>query len=346
MNIEDAKKLLQEVINEMPEYLANVEDQDSLDYGELFAEIQIMQAMYKKLCNLYSPVRYDSIDKLRRDIDIINCAKRDLPYWQHRKYQVWYARDYDSTIEFEDYDYVVEYSDWLGIEGVCLAEGREFSLEAIKVLDELTETIINESIDKVMPMMKKYDSDNNNENTMDIQGIGNVISNHLSRLIPTFWKRKKKRYPDVKDIVDHIYHNYMTRCEIIIMQNKMIEQSEEDVMAWCDECWLSDFAEDLKSAFEAGDFFDIDEDMVNQLQKEYESENIIKLVENYFYHNKKILRIKYHPDTPDIIDSKILHQMAKQRNALDAKIKQLQAKYEKDRQNRLFKVQGLVRREG
>lgn len=115
----------------------------------------------------------------------------------------------------------------------------------------------------------------------------------------------------------------MTRCEIIIMQNKMIKQSEEDVMAWSDECWLSDYAEDLKSAFEAGDFFDIDEDMVNQLEKEYESENIIKLVENYFYHNKKILRIYYHPDTADIIDSKILHKMAKQRNALDAKNKKV-----------------------
>lgn len=120
----------------------------------------------------------------------------------------------------------------------------------------------------------------------------------------------------------------MTRCEIIIMQNKMIEQPKEDVMAWSDECWLSDFAEDLKSAFEAGDFFDIDEDMVNQLEKEYESENIINLVEDYFYHNKKILRINYHPDTPDIIDSKILQKMAKQRNALDVKSKKVKELFE------------------
>lgn len=33
-------------------------------------------------------------------------------------------------------------------------------MEAIKVLDELTETIINESIDKVLPMLVKYDPDN------------------------------------------------------------------------------------------------------------------------------------------------------------------------------------------
>ncbi len=99
-------------------------------------------------------------------------------------------------------------------------------------------------------------------------------------------------------------------------------------MAWCDECWLSDFAEDLKSAFEAGDFFDIDEDIVNQLEKEYESENIIELVEDYFYHNKKIIRIKYHPNTPDIIDSNILHQMAEQRNALDTKSKKMKELYE------------------
>ena len=38
MNKEDAKKLLQEVINEMPEYLEKVEDEITLTYGELFAE--------------------------------------------------------------------------------------------------------------------------------------------------------------------------------------------------------------------------------------------------------------------------------------------------------------------
>lgn len=161
MNVEEAKKLLQEVINEMPEYLEKVEDKESLLYGELFAEIHIMQAMYKKLCKLYPAIRYDSLEKLRRDVDIINSAKRDLPYWQHRNYQAWYAQDYDSTIDISDYDYIIEYSDWIGVEGVCLATGREFSMEAIKVLDELTETIIDESIDKVLPMLIKYDPDSN-----------------------------------------------------------------------------------------------------------------------------------------------------------------------------------------
>lgn len=167
MNKEEAKKQLQEVIDEMPEYLEylqehpeKVEDEITLTYGELFAEIHIMQALYKKLCKLYPAIRYDSLEKLRHDIDIINCSKRDLHYWQHRNHQAWYAQDYDCTIDIDDYDYIIEYSDWIGVEGVCLAKGREFSMEAIKVLDELTEIIIDESIDKVLPMLIKYDPDN------------------------------------------------------------------------------------------------------------------------------------------------------------------------------------------
>lgn len=169
MNKEEAKKQLQEVIDEMPKYLEKVKDKESLLYGELFAEIHIMQALYKKLCKLYPAIRYDSLEKLRHDIDIINCSKRDLHYWQHRSYQAWYAQDYDCTIDIDDYNYIIEYSDWIGVEGVCLATGREFSMEAIKVLDELTETIIDESIDKVLPMLIKYDPDNKEVVTMDIQ---------------------------------------------------------------------------------------------------------------------------------------------------------------------------------
>lgn len=144
-------------------------------------------------------------------------------------------------------------------------------------------------------------------------------------------KRPKMRYPGIKDIVDHIYHDYMTRCRIIILQNKMIALAKGGVTAWCDECWLYDFAEDLKSAFEEGCFIDIDEDKVVQLEKEYESTNIIELVEDYFYHNNKILRIKYHPETPDIIDPKIIKEMAEKRNALDANYKKVKDLYEKAR---------------
>lgn len=142
-------------------------------------------------------------------------------------------------------------------------------------------------------------------------------------------KRPKMRYPDIKDIVDHIYHDYMTRCDIIILQNQMIELLNGGIMAWCDECWLNDFAEDLKSAFDKGCFIDIDEDKVALLEKEYESTNIIELIEDYFYHNKKILRIKYHPETPDIIDPKIIKEMAEKRKALDADYRKIKGLYEK-----------------
>ena len=101
------------------------------------------------------------------------------------------------------------------------------------------------------------------------------------------------------------------------------------VTAWCDECWLNDFAEDLKSALDKGCFIDIDEDKVAQLEKEYESTNIIELVEDYFYHNKKILRIKYHQETPDIIDPKIIKEMTEKRNALDADYRKVKGLYEK-----------------
>lgn len=136
------------------------------------------------------------------------------------------------------------------------------------------------------------------------------------------------RYPDIKDIVDHIYHDYMTRCKIVILQNRMIESSNGEIMAWCDECWLNDFAEDLKLAFDEGRFIDIDEDKVDQLEKEYESANIIELVEDYFYRNKKILRIKYQPETPDAIDTMILNEMAEKRKFLDASYEKVKEQYE------------------
>lgn len=136
------------------------------------------------------------------------------------------------------------------------------------------------------------------------------------------------RYPNIKDIVDYIYHDYMTRCKIIILQNKMIESSNGEIMAWCDECWLNDFAEDLKLAFDEGRFIDIDEDKVALLENEYESANIIELVEDYFDRNKKILRIKYHPETPDIIDAQILNVMAEKRESLDASYEKVKEQYE------------------
>ena len=139
------------------------------------------------------------------------------------------------------------------------------------------------------------------------------------------------RYPDIKDIVDHIYHDYMTRCNIIILQNKMIELSNGKIAAWCDDGWLNDFAEDLKSAFDEGRFIDIDEDDVVPLEEEYESGSIIELVEDYFYRNKKILRIKYHPETSDIVDARILNEMAEKRNAIDANFETVKEQYENSR---------------
>lgn len=136
------------------------------------------------------------------------------------------------------------------------------------------------------------------------------------------------RYPDIKDIVDHIYHDYMTRCKIVILQNRMIESSNGEIMAWCDECWLNDFAEDLKLAFDEGRFIDIDEDKVDQFEKEYESANIIELVEDCFHRNKKILRIKYQPETLDTIDTMILNEMAEKRKFLDASYEKVKEQYE------------------
>lgn len=104
-------------------------------------------------------------------------------------------------------------------------------------------------------------------------------------------------------------------------------------MAWNDDCWHNDFAENLKSAFDAGDFYDIDENMVAQLEKEYDSENIIELVEDYFFHNKKILRIVYHPETPDIINPKILHRMEEKRKDLDIDYEKARELYEKARRS-------------
>lgn len=136
------------------------------------------------------------------------------------------------------------------------------------------------------------------------------------------------RYPDIKDIVDYIYHDYMTRCKIVILQNRMIESSNGEIMAWCDECWLNDFAEDLKLSFDEGRFIDIDENKVAQLEKEYESANIIELVEDYFHRNKKIIRINYHPETSDTIDAKTLNEMAEKRKAIDANYEKVKELYE------------------
>ena len=156
----------------------------------------------------------------------------------------------------------------------------------------------------------------------------NILKQYCRRIF-SFNKRANMRYPDIKNIVEHIYHDYMTRCDSIILQNKMIAQAKGGVTTWCDECWLNDFAEDLKSAFDEGCFIDIDEDKVAQLENEYESNNIIELIEDYFYHNKKILRIKYHQETPDIIDPKIIKEMTEKRNALDADYRKVKGLYEK-----------------
>ena len=98
----------------------------------------------------------------------------------------------------------------------------------------------------------------------------NILKQYCRRIF-SFNKRANMRYPDIKNIVEHIYHDYMTRCDIIILQNKMIAQAKGGVTAWCDECWLNDFAEDLKSAFDRGCFIDVDEDKVALLKKEIES---------------------------------------------------------------------------
>ena len=163
---------------------------------------------------------------------------------------------------------------------------------------------------------------------MNWRKVFNILKQYCCRIF-SFNKRPNSRHPDIKDIVDHIYHDYMTRCDIIILQNKMIALAKGGVTAWCDECWLNDFAEDLKSAFDKGCFIDIDEAKLAPLEKEYESTNIIELVEDYFYHNKKILRIKYHQETPDIIDPKIIKEMTEKRNALDADYRKVKGLYEK-----------------
>lgn len=113
----------------------------------------------------------------------------------------------------------------------------------------------------------------------------------------------------------------------------MIESSNGEIMAWCDECWLNDFVEDLKSAFDEGCFIDIDEDQVPQLKEEYEVANVIELVEDYFYFNKKIIRINYHPETPDIVDAKTLNEMAEKRKAIDANYEKVKELYEESHSN-------------
>ena len=76
---------------------------------------------------------------------------------------------------------------------------------------------------------------------MNWRKVFNILKQYCCRIF-SFNKRPNSRHPDIKDIVDHIYHDYMTRCDIIILQNKMIALAKGGVTAWCDECWLNDFA--------------------------------------------------------------------------------------------------------
>ena len=132
------------------------------------------------------------------------------------------------------------------------------------------------------------------------------------------------RYPDTKAIVEHIYNDYMTRCEMIIYQNEMLSL-EKEFVAWFDETWLNDIAVDIMKAYEDGNFLDVPESEIPAMIERYEYDDIFDLVDNYFYHNNKIVNVIYSPDNHDEIDPTLLRYIEEHRKSLDEELAKIKA---------------------
>ena len=136
------------------------------------------------------------------------------------------------------------------------------------------------------------------------------------------------RYPDTKTIVEHIYNDYMQRCLMVCYQNKTMCLQKE-FTGWCDETWLCDMAEDMMKAYNNKEFCDIQESEISSLMTKYESEDIFELVEDYFYFNKKIIRICYPADDNTPVDPTLLQFVEKHKKDLHEQLEQIKQIYNK-----------------
>lgn len=157
-----ATRLLSAAIDEMPDYLAK-QSRDSIGEGELCAERHIMQLYYKKLLENWPEKAYQSSDDLKRDLQNVAGAKvvkekKDCPELQHQgcilalKNRLWCIMDEEE--ETDKGKCRIGYTDWIGVGWPIVRDNSQsFSVEAIRILDDMTENVIGK-IQEVLPLLK------------------------------------------------------------------------------------------------------------------------------------------------------------------------------------------------
>lgn len=136
-------------------------------------------------------------------------------------------------------------------------------------------------------------------------GLELIINHRTNNNIPMMGRL------ETKEIVDCICENYELRGRIISAQNVLTHLN--DTCPWSDSGWLFDYAEDIRRALEQGAFEDVDESALTPLMQQFECEDIMELVDNYFCRKKKLLHIHYSEFSANAYDRTALLRMA-QRN--------------------------------
>ena len=147
---EEALRLLDSTIMEMQQSLSQKDDFDIFPC-DLGAEINLMNDLYKKLCQLFYCKPYGT--DLSGFIQDLQCRMR-LPFL-HMKERYACFRIYKRQWEIEilNDSLHITYSDNLEVDGVTLEHGESFSVDALIILDILKVEII-QSFKEVLPLLK------------------------------------------------------------------------------------------------------------------------------------------------------------------------------------------------
>ena len=146
----DALKLLDSTIKEMQQSLSQKDDFDILAC-DLGAEINLMNDLYKKLCQVFNCKCYGT--DLSGFIQDLQCRMR-LPFLRVEERSacfIIYKRRWQ--VEIWNDSLHITYSDNLEVDGVTLEHGESFSVDALIFLDILKVEII-QNFREVLPLLR------------------------------------------------------------------------------------------------------------------------------------------------------------------------------------------------
>ena len=151
MTKDRALEILNSTIKEIQQTLKSMDDFD-VWYDTLYAEICLMNELYKNLCKQMSCKEYGTnIFAFIKDLQ--KCAELRGLNVDYRGGHFTLSNRRWAITPINDY-LEITYSDNLGVDGVELKHGSLFSAEALVVLDALTMEIF-ESFNEIMPLIRE-----------------------------------------------------------------------------------------------------------------------------------------------------------------------------------------------